>query len=76
MLRAVVQISPAQRRRAQEVIDRQIVEGTKKPYANDILLFTRSGCKPITSYFTSDEIEDDEDQQNGEDEISIVSESA
>lgn len=41
MLRAVVQISQAHRNLAQEVIDRQIVEGTKKAYANNILLFTR-----------------------------------
>ena len=50
MLRSVVQISQAHRSLAQEVIDRQIVEGTKKTYPNNILLFTRwlvehySGC--------------------------------
>jgi hypothetical protein len=41
MLRSVVQISQAHRSLAQEVIDRQIVEGTKKTYANNILHFTR-----------------------------------
>jgi hypothetical protein len=50
MLHSVVQISQAHRSLAQEVIDRQIVEGTKKPYAKDIYIAFHSLARRALSW--------------------------